>query len=62
MRSFALRATASNSKLTVGLTIQDALAQYISTFIINKIEVERVNEETRLIEFAGDITLAGNQQ
>ena len=35
---------------------------YIWTFFINKIEVERVNLEKRLVVFAGYITLAGNQQ
>ena len=41
----------------------DSLLQlYISTFFINKIEVLRVNQEKRLVEFAGYITLAGNQQ
>ena len=35
---------------------------HIGTFSINKFEVERVNKEKRLVEFAGYITLAGNQQ
>ena len=36
--------------------------KYIWTFFINKIEVERVNQEKCLVEFAGYITLAGKQQ
>ena len=37
-------------------------SMYICTFFINKIEVQRVNQEKRLVEFAGYITLADNQQ
>ena len=35
---------------------------YILMFFINKIEVEWVNQEKRLVEFAGCITLAGKRQ
>ena len=35
---------------------------YVWTFHINQIEVERVNQEKRLVEFAGYIPLEDNQQ
>ena len=35
---------------------------YLNVHLIIKIAVERVNQEKLLVEFAGYITLAGNQQ
>ena len=52
----------ANSFILLTVCSLELIIIYIRTFYINKIEVEQVKQKNRLVEFAGHITLSGNQQ
>ena len=42
--------------------LESVISERFTSKLNLKFEVERVNQEKRLVKFAGNITLAGNQQ